>query len=279
MKPAVVTCLVALLPAYSTTSVAQDAAQCPPANVMVTVSYQFADTDARAGWVYDSLQPTLAVASERRPPIASTTADGVLTMKFCLALPAGATQLTLRVGPRVHDLAARPILPTPKGRNMSPILLVGQVRPDWVIVKSRQAASVASTGTPIFEFELFNFGGVHPGGEVTFEASRSGYSCFAGTPPSSVNVEMSFVGKRLKVASSDPEYPDELIVRQAEFAQATENYCQANYRLQASLGPTGRLPAGPTRIRYAVKTADQTVMTALRNATSKRLTVTGEGIW
>ena len=255
---------------------------CPPNSVLVPVTYHFKDTDAQYAWIYQSLRPTLG---GERAPISKNIEDGALKMTFCIPTPASTERLELKVGPRKYDLAVRPIIDIGGGaKKMSPIQLLKQPRPDWVIVKSINRLKPEASDLPSFEIELFNFGQAHPGGQVVFRASRFGYMCAEGSKPARVTVQVSLSGQRLQVASSDPEYPEELIKRNAELIKNI-NWCAGNFSLRADFGPTGRLPAGPIRIRYTLKQAIADGSTAnpmdvkYYFTRDYRLDVIGEGIW
>ena len=278
------------------------AAECQSDKVLVPMSYQFKDTDVRSTWVYGSLRPTLIVNRSEERSQSQKITDGALVLKFCVRIPKDTNRLTLRIGPRTHDLAVRPITRRADGTNeMSEISLLNQQRPDWVILKSAKRVNPQGSQLPAFDVELFNFGPTHAGGRLQFEAIELGWSCALGTAPTRVEVQVLVAGQRLQVASSDPEYPEELISRPATLDQSI-NSCAKNFRLQADFGPTGRIPPGPLRIRYGLKGArakdpksSEEVISHFKGARAKddpseeaisrffggvyRITVVGEGIW
>ena len=258
---------------------------CSPNTVSVPVTYHFKDTDAQYAWIYHSLNPTLAMVQDRVDPISTNIEDGALKMTFCIPVPAETERLILRVGPRAYDLAIRPITKLSSDlREMSPILLVEQPRPDWVIVKSAKRFETEASDLPSFEVELYNFGQAHSGGQVVFEAFHYWSLCARGSTPARVKVQVSLSGQRLRIASSDPEYPEELVTRDAELTKNI-NSCSANFYLRTDFGTTGRLPPGPIRIRYTLKRAEAKVsLTSSEQikyyfTRGYRLKVIGEGIW
>lgn len=272
----------------ATHALAQPATEknCSPNTVSVPVTFHFRDTDAQYAWIYQSLRPTMATVQQNRvAPISTNIENDALKMTFCIPEPAETERLILRVGPRAYDLAVRPITKlSSDGREMSPILLVEQPRPDWVIVKSAKRLETEASHLPSFEVELYNFGQAHSGGQVVFEAFHYWSACAMGSAPARVKVQVSLSGQRFRIASSDPEYPEELIKRDAELTKNI-NSCSANFHLRADFGTTGRLPPGPTRIRYTLKRAEAGV--PLTNSEQIKyyftrdyqLKIIGEGIW
>jgi hypothetical protein len=249
--------------------------RCAPDEILVPITYSFRDTDVQYAWAYHALHPTLTTSQAKHSPKSMNVVDGSLSMSFCIRMPvthqrlilrdgpdvyirtpATTERLILRVGPRVYDLVVRPITKNARGASeMSPLILVGQPRPDWVVVKSFERLQPESARLPSFELELFNFGQAHPGGHVQFESFEHGRACAFPSPPIRVTVQVSLSGQRLRIATSDPEYPEELVLRQAEL---NTHECRPNFTLRASFGPTGRLPPGPTRIRYTLREATVT---------------------
>lgn len=260
-------------------------AKCPADKVLVPIFFQFKDTDVQSTWVYESLRPTLILNGSATHPQSKDIEGGAAKFKFCMSPPKDAARLILQVGPRTHDLAMRPVTKDVQGtQEMSEILLLNQPRPDWVIFKSAERVYPQGSKLPAFDVELFNFGQTHAGGHVLFESAERGWHCLFGTPPTRVEVQVSISGRRLKVASSDPEYPEELISRPAQLDENI-NYCHGNYSLKTDFGPTGRIPPGPLRIRYILKGARIKNLTVNEEfipyffARSYKIDVVGEGIW
>jgi hypothetical protein len=223
---------------------------CDPSEVTVPIIYQFKEERYRLPWIYESLRASIATGEPRFTAKSVATLDGALNMTFCVREIAGKS-LTLRVGPRVHTLVARPVQPNGQ---MSLVRLLDQPGPDWLVLKSVQRLEVAGASLPAYELELVNFGPEHPGGEVAFEARNTSRRCAFPTPGVAVVVNVSLAGQRFGVASADPDFPQQQVVRKADLE---ENFaeCLGNFRLTASFGQTGKLAPGATRIRYSIQNA------------------------
>lgn len=271
---------------------------CEASEALIPIAFQFKDSDAQSSWVYKSLRPALVVGQRRLYPKNSDLVDGAVHLRFCAPLATLGDRFTLTVGPRNINLASRPITKEPGGASrMTDIALLDQTRPDWVVVKGLERLTSAQGGLPSFDIELFNFGPMHPGGRVQYQSGSYGWSCAVNQPGSRVTVQISLSGQRLRVASSDPEYPEELVERSAE---VRSGYCGGNFDVTADFGPTGRIPPGPTRIRYVLKSTG-VIASSRRNSNtllggalsvpdlraaggyfttpSYQIQVTGEGIW
>lgn len=276
--------LAVLAAGFSVASLAQPSLPkaCDKNRLLIPIEYGFKDVDAQAPWVYHSLKPSVSIGSETDSPLSIKIEDGVAKFAFCTKPTSQDTRLNFRAGPRSYELAPRPVTKGPNGQStMATILLLNQVRPDWPVVQSIEQLDRSTSQLPSFDISIFNFGQPHGGGRVKFEALRLGSSCAFGSPPSRVEVQVSLVGQRLQVTSSDPEYPEEQITRAASLETAISNSCSFNYRLLADFGPTGKLSTGPNRIRYVLKEARavDSVRSLLGYFSGGQIHVVGDGIW
>jgi hypothetical protein len=252
MRPRYRAALALLLTLATSLAHAGSIATCGATQTLVPITFRFQDDPmTQAAWVLASLRPTLVLEQRGLSPETTEIRDGTLILRFCAPTAQISDRFTLTIGPRSLLLAARPIAKASDGSGqMAEISLLDQPRPNWVIVKSIERLTRPSGGLPSFDVELFNFGTDHPGGRVQYTAGSHRFSCMFGQPGQRVTVQVSLSGQRLRIASSDPEYPEEMIERPAE---VRSGYCGSNFDVTADFGTTGRLPSGPTRIRYTLR--------------------------
>jgi hypothetical protein len=226
-------------------------AGCPQTKVTVPVTFQFADSDVRENWIYQSLEPRLLVGTSTILPEVKTVANSALELVFCITEPDAQLPSIAKFGPRDFRISARPLSKGPgEERSVPRVYFLNQSRPDWVIVRSISTIRpVGARGdVPSFDVELMNFGKTHIGAQVTLVFQRSDAACAVGQKPASVPVQIALSKQRVSVASGDPEFED-LIRRQVTLKTGV---C-GGFIMTADLGTTGPLPQGPTRIRYAVQ--------------------------
>ena len=258
---------------------------CPPAQIATQVEYEFKDLDLRQDWIYSSLRPTVGYGSLVSRALNIGTKNGRATFAFCLPSEIASKTMEFHFGSQSVTIEPRPITNAEGTQpQMAQIFLFSQPRPTWVIVKSATRASASGDSPAIYELELYNFGAVHPGGEVRYSSQDLSGRCAFPASPNRVTVQVAIVGQRLKVQSNDPEYAEDLVSRQAELEQ-NSNQCAGNFKLNVSLGKTGRLQPGPVRIRYvfrevmdSAKPLNVTISKYFLS-TRFRLQVDGDDIW
>jgi hypothetical protein len=237
--------------AFSSIGFAHDPV-CKNGDWRIPVQYQFIDQSYQQDWIYYSLQPKLIVGNEETSPTRTDAIDGALQVTFCATKTIVRSAFQVQFGPRKFLIAPRPIAPrTDSADSVTPVYLVNQPDPDWVIVRSRKEIAIVGATLPAFEIELMNFGKPRRGPNVTLFVTHPPVSCAAPMSPVTVPIEMVISGKRLSVASSDPEFPTDLVRRMTEIDLKGCN----GYRLTISLGTMGEIPEGPFRIRYVIHEA------------------------
>jgi hypothetical protein len=256
---------------------------CASAEVVLPIEFQFLDQDAQYEWVYASLSPRLKTPDLTLEPSRLEIHDGKMNMEFCLKEKDQSAVLEFLFGPRALSVAPRsPVRPSSAGAVLPQVFILRQKRPDWVIVKSYQRSTVNGSDYPVFDLELYNFGTDHNGGQVHLTVFEHGWMCDVGSPPKRIVVSVAMIGKRIRVSSADPEFPEDQLVRTAELITASANDCAGNYDLNIDLGKTGVLHPGPTHIRYIFRDTTPPSSQGLAHrfkGRSYHLYVSGEGIW
>ena len=252
---------IALVPVASYPALA---APCTDQDVVFPLVFQFADSTAQLDWIYGSLEPKLSHSSGASyTPASARVVDGTYQLTFCVPAGQARDAFVATLGPIKLQIAARPVSVITSeraaretnlragDRAIPTVFFLDQPGPNWVIVRSIRRVSLDKPAERwLLEVEIMNFGQEHPGASVGLGLYEGGVACASPSGGVTVPVVITVSQSTVRVASADPEYR-ELESREAELES---NPCSDGSTLKASLGSTGALAPGLTRLRYSIKT-------------------------